>query len=299
MKLLLKNPFLIILVSLALFAPFAHAGDTAPVRTVADAPSLVTGDYCKQIRLAAELFNDGLYDEARTEAGRVMLENAGKTNSAEYADARLVRALSSYVSGTGGEIADICNDETAPMSARITAAYVIGTLAVADSAEAAQVKRDALTFVFTGTDDTSMFWNAGCLLYFMMKEDSEAREKAPLVWKQLETVSSVWPVEIVRACKASLADSGEKKAPWPILAGIAFYRSQISPAIGKRCLLEPSCSEFYLQACRKHGWLGMGIGGDRFFREPSITGDERLEIVMPDDTIRYSDPVSAHDFWLK
>lgn len=297
MKLFSKCLLLALLVSCAASAGVAE--NAAPVKTVADAPVLDVKDFSNANRLAAELFNDGLYTESRAEAMRVMLENAAKTNSNEYADARLIRALSEYLSDKNGEIADICNDESAPMSARVTAAYIIGTLVVADCKDSAQIKMDALAFVFSNTDDTDLFWNSGCLLYFMMKKDSEARRNSPLIWKQLQTVSSSWPVEVVLACKASLADNAEKKAPLPIRALIAFYRKQISPAIGKRCLLEPSCSEFYLQACRKHGWLGMGIGGDRFFREPSITGDERLEIVMPDNTIRYSDPVSAHDFWLK
>ncbi len=82
-------------------------------------------------------------------------------------------------------------------------------------------------------------------------------------------------------------------------AVIAFYRGQISPAIGERCILEPSCSEYMLQACKAHGLLGVPIGADRLTREPSVPVGESNAVARPDGTIRFADPVSDHDFWFK
>ena len=93
-------------------------------------------------------------------------------------------------------------------------------------------------------------------------------------------------------------DATPPPAPLPIRLFIRFYRSQLSPATGVHCPLYPSCSEFFLQACQLHGWLGVAIGADRFFREPSVMGDASRLVVAPDDTLRYADPVEEHDFWL-
>lgn len=276
----------------------ATAADCPPHVTVADAPVLPPSLFGKGLQMAVELFNDGLYSESRVEAMRVMAEKGGVA-SADYADALLVRDISSFMLGADPAKGESWKEESGSLSARISAAYIAGVFTVADSVESRRKKMEALAFVFTRTDDTPLFWNSGCLLYLMLKSDKEAREKSPLLWKQLDTASTAWPVEVVRSCRENLERKGEQKAPLPIRVMISFYRRQISPAIGKRCLVEPSCSEYYLQACRKHGWLGMGIGGDRFFREPEVTGDYRLEVIMPDRSIRFADPLSAHDFWLK
>ena len=79
---------------------------------------------------------------------------------------------------------------------------------------------------------------------------------------------------------------------------ISFYRTQISPAIGSRCDLEPSCSEYFVQSVKKHGILGVPIMADRFFREPSVFAAAEKPVVMPNGRIRYADPVCDHDFWM-
>ena len=59
---------------------------------------------------------------------------------------------------------------------------------------------------------------------------------------------------------------------------IAVYRSQIRPAIGDRCVLLPSCSEYSHQAFQQHGFfIGAAMTADRFVREPkSVTAAARL-----------------------
>ena len=86
-------------------------------------------------------------------------------------------------------------------------------------------------------------------------------------------------------------------AAWPARAFIAFYRTQISPAIGSRCSLEPSCSEYFLQASKKHGLLGIPLIGDRFIREPNVTQAAEVLFERPDGSIRIADPVVNHDYW--
>lgn len=98
--------------------------------------------------------------------------------------------------------------------------------------------------------------------------------------------------------EVTTSGKSQKRTPLPVRAVISFYRSQISPCIGQRCLLIPSCSEYMLQACRKHGMLGIAIGIDRFYREPAVTGDNSKLVELPNRVLKYCDPVSDHDFWL-
>jgi len=74
---------------------------------------------------------------------------------------------------------------------------------------------------------------------------------------------------------------------------VSFYRSQIGPAIGNRCTLEPSCSTYFLQACRKYGWLGFPMIGDRLLREPGVVKAGEKPVLV-NGTWRYSDPIEDH-----
>lgn len=96
-----------------------------------------------------------------------------------------------------------------------------------------------------------------------------------------------------------LVETSAPQAPLPIRLFIALYRTQISPALATRCPLTPSCSEFFLQASARHGWLGPALGADRFFRESSFIGDMSRLVETPEGELRYADPVEDHDFWLR
>jgi len=87
-----------------------------------------------------------------------------------------------------------------------------------------------------------------------------------------------------------------RMATLPARAIVAFYRKFVGPAIGARCVLEPSCSRYFLEACRRHGLLGFPMIADRFVREPPESHSDRL-VRRPDGTWRHADPVSDHDWW--
>jgi tetratricopeptide (TPR) repeat protein len=84
----------------------------------------------------------------------------------------------------------------------------------------------------------------------------------------------------------------------PAQALVSLYRKQIRPAIGSRCDLYPSCSEYFMQAGRRHGWLAFPLIADRFFREPSVVLAAEKPIVEKGLT-RIADPLTDHDFWFK
>lgn len=79
---------------------------------------------------------------------------------------------------------------------------------------------------------------------------------------------------------------------------VSFYRAFISSAIGSRCVLEPSCSQYFLDASRRHGILGIPMTTDRFIREPVESHSPRW-VERPNGERRHLDPVDAHDFWMK
>ena len=79
-------------------------------------------------------------------------------------------------------------------------------------------------------------------------------------------------------------------------AVVRFYREFIASAIGARCVLEPSCSQYFLEASRKHGILGIPMIADRFVREPPESHSDRL-IRTKNGQWRHHDPVEDHDWW--
>ena len=77
---------------------------------------------------------------------------------------------------------------------------------------------------------------------------------------------------------------------------LRFFIKYISPVDGDRCPSYPTCSQYGLEAVRKHGALiGTVMTIDRLIHE----ADEvyRAPLVRVYDTYRYYDPVENNDFW--
>ncbi len=52
------------------------------------------------------------------------------------------------------------------------------------------------------------------------------------------------------------------KVPAMILIGLArLYQCLISPALGRRCRFEPTCSEYFIESVRKHGAIRGALRG--------------------------------------
>lgn len=78
---------------------------------------------------------------------------------------------------------------------------------------------------------------------------------------------------------------------------VGFYRETISRVDGDRCPSEPSCSEYSLQAFKKHGFLiGWVMTVDRLIHE----GREETKVspfVHSGGKMKIYDPVENNDFW--
>jgi len=82
-------------------------------------------------------------------------------------------------------------------------------------------------------------------------------------------------------------------AGWITGGIVRMYRRWVGPAIGARCSLTPSCSEYFLQAGRRHGWLAFPMMADRLVREPSVVAAAEVRIAG-----RIADPLEDHDGWM-
>jgi len=78
---------------------------------------------------------------------------------------------------------------------------------------------------------------------------------------------------------------------------VGFYKETVSKVDGDRCPSEPSCSEYSLQAFRKHGlFIGWVMTVDRLIHE----GAEETKVspvVFSRGKKKIYDPVENNDFW--
>ena len=147
---------------------------------------------------------------------------------------------------------------------------------------------------FMATREKDLFLRSACSIFLLFKEEPRLKRGREYLVNQVNTSRSEWYGALFSECAApDAAKDGKPIAP------IRFYRSQISPAIGERCVLDPSCSEYFHRARKKHGLLGIPMIADRFFREPGVVHRAESPVVLPDGRIRYRDPIADHDFWME
>lgn len=77
---------------------------------------------------------------------------------------------------------------------------------------------------------------------------------------------------------------------------LAFYQHALSVVSSSHCRMEPSCSNFSIQAIQKHGpIIGMMMTGDRLLHEAD---EQRMRrIVRSLGKAFCPDPVANNDFW--
>ncbi len=248
--------------------------------------------------LALDLFAEGDWLGCRRECGRT-LSQAPENESARLLSAvcgfRLTNGVDPAVDVLGGLAASATS-----ANVRAMAAYELGRCfwSRGDSGNAFRLFRQA--FLETSSED--LFLRAGCSLDLLTREFPTPSRRASLekndrpLFQFLDTSRVLWTPELIRECRLhKKPDSAlSKPGKWVV----AFYREMVRPAIGGRCSLEPSCSEYFKQASEKHGLLGLPIQADRFVREPSVVQAAERPVSVKEG-IRYDDPLSDHDFWMR
>ena len=161
--------------------------------------------------------------------------------------------------------------------------------------------REGVAEAFRFARDPRVFRVAGASLCLLFLEDEEFLKSNPSLAAQVDMCRDGWSEKDLadaRACVAAIAPRAERRGPgaWLAAGVVGFYRLCVGPAIGSRCILEPSCSRYYLEASRKHGIVGLPMIADRFVREPVESNSKRI-VRMPDGSWRHPDSVSDHDWW--
>lgn len=251
------------------------------------------GAAADQLELTLGLYEKGRWELCRRECRRALLTDPD--NAPHF---QLLEALSDQHSG--GEPVEILAKLDALIAAdtdtKITAAasYEKGRLHwLLDQPE------DALhafeqTFYTTGSKE--LFLRSSCSMFQLMNDNKFLKEDREALISQINTSREEWYGRLfTETAKPEPADSRTEQPNWLV----RFYRSQISPAIGNRCTLQPSCSEYFQQAQQKHGWASIPMIADRFCREPEVNSLKKHPVVTPTGRIRYGDPLENHDFWMK
>ena len=77
---------------------------------------------------------------------------------------------------------------------------------------------------------------------------------------------------------------------------VRIFQEYISPVDGDRCPCYPTCSQYSVEAVRKHGVLiGIMMTFDRLIHESNEI--RQAPLVKIYDAYRYYDPVENNDFW--
>lgn len=80
------------------------------------------------------------------------------------------------------------------------------------------------------------------------------------------------------------------------IGSVRFYQRNLSPVLGGRCPMDPSCSRYSIQAINKHGaFLGLIMTADRLLHEADET--RYATAIVRENKVTFSDPVENNDFW--
>ena len=249
--------------------------------------------FAETLALATDLFEKAEWELCHRECRRALISHTGPVERFQ-----LLEAMSLVRTGANPNSAikyfqpiieaDIDHQVTA------IASYELGRLQwQLNDPEAAL---DSFQLAFHTTTNKALFLRSSCSLFQLFKEDRDLKEDREELVTQVSTSRDQWYGALFAETAKPDPKKNQSSAPNWI---VRFYRSQISPAIGNRCTLDPSCSEYFHQAHSKHGKKSIPMIADRFVREPDVSNKKTDPVVMPSGEIRYGDPVANHDFWMK
>lgn len=85
-------------------------------------------------------------------------------------------------------------------------------------------------------------------------------------------------------------------AETPFMWLLAFYQKAISPLNNGKCPMYPTCSQYAVEAVRKHGpVVGIVMTADRLIHETSE--QDHVPRIQVGGRLRFADPVENNDFW--
>jgi putative component of membrane protein insertase Oxa1/YidC/SpoIIIJ protein YidD len=245
------------------------------------------------LQFSVDLFEKNEWELCRRECRRALLAHAEPVERFQLLEA--MAAIRSGIPPADGiaKLTPIIEANKNPQVSSI-ASYDLGRLHwQIDQPEQAL---NAFSYSFNTTTNKSLFLRSSCSMFLLFEDHPKLRNGRKSLVSQINTSRGKWYGALFSECAKPDPVREKPNAPNWI---VRFYRSQISPAIGDRCTLEPSCSEYFHQAHQHHGLKSFPMIADRFFREPEVSSQKKDPIVMENGRIRYRDPIENHDFWMK
>lgn len=261
-----------------------------PVLTAGIFTILISSSFAGE-SLGTRLFEEGRYPSARTELLREKTQNP---DSAELQVLFYICELElgrSDSARKGLEILLARSEE--PSEPAALAAYHLGCL----DWDQGHVTNAAVRLIqsLQATHNPELFHQSAATLDALKWAHPKAVR--PFLSSSLQATLDAsrpqWTPEIRRLAKR---DEHEQKPGLLSLPGrwiVAVYRTQISCAIGQRCSLYPSCSEYFLQASKERGLLGIPMLADRLVREPGVVSAGEHPVIQ-NKTLRFADPIHDH-----
>lgn len=241
---------------------------------------------CSADTLAEQLFAEGQWRQCRSECMRYLSAHPGN-RSIQLTSLQVELRLGKDVTATLTTFAD--SPET-PQELKCKASYELALTYL--NANRPKEALDRLIYCFNNTESGKLFADATRQANTILNDNTDLEEQHPELISIIRTASKTWPK------KRKVITTSTWLPANPAMLVIAFYRTQISPAIGARCSLYPSCSQYAVEALRKHPITGLGMTGDRMVREPDVVAAKDKPVVI-NNMIKYADPVSDHDFWMR
>ena len=237
--------------------------------------------------LAEQLFAEGKWQQCRSECLRLLATSPDNSNI-QLTSLQAQQRMGKNVTDDMTALAD---STKTPQELRCEASYELALIHL--DAKHSEDALDRLIYCFNHTKSGQLFAASTRKANTILNNNPALEEKHQELVSIIRTASRTWP----RNRNVS-ADKSTWLPANPAMLVISFYRSQISPAIGARCSLHPSCSQYAVESLKKHPIAGIGLTGDRMIREPDVVDAKDKPIVLQ-NKIKYSDPVSDHDFWMK
>ncbi|HMP90164.1 MAG TPA: membrane protein insertion efficiency factor YidD [Kiritimatiellia bacterium] len=249
------------------------------------------GVFAASIDLAVQLFEEEQWDKARRECLRVLYVSPDDEQALMMLAVSALRENASAVEYDGIFTRLV---ETGSPEIRAISAYELGRLRwLAGNME------DAWRYhaiAFESTRSPWLYLHSACALDTLRRRYPKIATQHPSINTQVDTTRPLWNRDIRYASNPENFVEKSRRGPGSLF--IAFYRSQVRPAIGRRCSLHPSCSEYFLEANHDHGWLAVPMVADRLVREPGVVSKAERPVLIGNEFM-VEDPLRDHNFWMK
>lgn len=163
-----------------------------------------------------------------------------------------------------------------------------------DLESAARLIEDA----FTRAEDHDLFLQSAYLLRVLALRYPHRVSIPDAIRTQVMTVYSRVTPAIEQAANPPGRQRSSRLSARVASGAVRFYQTQISPALGQRCSMYPSCSVYCVQACQRYGLVGVAMTADRLIRETDHV-NHRINPIVIDGVEKFHDPVHAHSFWFR